>query len=199
MELGDGSAVRLTVSRYYTPTGRSIQKPYEGNDKDQYYNDDFHERYLNGELQSRDSIKVSDSLKYTTPKGKTVYGGGGIIPDVFVPIDTIALFGAFHIRAMNDFVFDYVDNNRKELEQLTFEDFLRDFDKDEKIFNSYLTIIKKEYNGEVADETYIKHYLKSFFAQFLYDDSAFNMVLNQNDKILQRVQELEHQIDYVKH
>lgn len=198
MELGDGSAVRLTVSRYYTPTGRSIQKPYEGGDKDQYYNDDFHERYLNGELHNRDSIKVADSLKFTTPKGKTVYGGGGIIPDVFVPIDTTAYFGTFHFRAMNDFVFNYVDNNRKELEAFSFEDFLENFDQDELIFNQYLELIKREYNGVVADRRYIKHYLKSLFAQFLFDDNAFNRVLNQNDKVIETVSSLEQQVDYVK-
>ena len=198
MELGDGSAVRLTVSRYYTPTGRSIQKPYDGADKDQYYNDDFHERYLNGELQNRDSIKVSDSLKFTTPKGKTVYGGGGIIPDVFVPIDTTAYFGTFYFGAMNSFVFDYVDNNRKELEKLTFEDFQENFDQDDVILNQYLAIIKAQNRGEIADKKYIKHYLKSLFAQFLFDQNAFNKVLNQTDKVLQRVQELEHQVDYVK-
>ena len=100
---------------------------------------------------------------------------------------------------MNNFVFDYVDYNRKELEQLTFDNFLKDFDKDEQIFNEYLAIIKKDFNGVVADNKYIKHYLKSLFAQFLYDDNAFNIVLNQNDKVIQRVQELEHQVDYVKH
>ncbi len=198
MELGDGSAVRLTVSRYYTPTGRSIQKPYEGGDKEQYYNDDFHERYLNGELQNRDSIKVSDSLKFTTPKGKTVYGGGGIIPDVFVPIDTTAYFGTFHFRAMNDFVFNYVDNNRKELESISFESFLENFDQDEQIFDQYLALIKREYKGVVADKDYIKHYLKSLFAQFLFDDNAFNRVLNQNDKVIDRVRALDLQVDYVK-
>ncbi|NNC69605.1 MAG: hypothetical protein HKN90_02165, partial [Flavobacteriaceae bacterium] len=93
----------------------------------------------------------------------------------------------------------YVDNNRKELDKLAFQDFLKDFDKDERIFNEYLEIIKNEYKGELADKTYIKHYLKSLFAQFLYDDNAFNIVINQKDKVMQRVQELEHQVDYVMH
>ncbi|MFT6797281.1 MAG: carboxyl-terminal processing protease, partial [Maribacter sp.] len=84
MALGDGSAIRLTVSRYYTPTGRSIQKDYQKGNKDYYKR--FTERFHNGELFSVDSIKVADSLKFKTPKGKVVYGGGGIIPDVFVPI-----------------------------------------------------------------------------------------------------------------
>ena len=86
MALGDGSAVRLTIARYYTPTGRSIQKPYDkGNDA--YYSE-YESRYVNGELQSLDSIVVNDSLRFVTPKGKVVYGGGGIIPDVFVGKDT---------------------------------------------------------------------------------------------------------------
>ncbi|HAI41539.1 MAG TPA: peptidase S41, partial [Maribacter sp.] len=84
MALGDGSAVRLTVSRYYTPTGRSIQKTYANGTKDYYQR--FTDRYHSGEMISVDSIKVADSLKFVTPKGKVVYGGGGIIPDVFVPI-----------------------------------------------------------------------------------------------------------------
>lgn len=79
----DGSGIRLTVARYHTPTGRCIQKPYSDD-----YAYDLIERYRSGELMNADSIKVNDSLKYTTPKGKVVYGGGGIIPDVFVPLDT---------------------------------------------------------------------------------------------------------------
>ncbi len=86
MSLGDGSAVRLTIARYYTPTGRSIQKPY--NHGNEAYFNDYLNRYKNGELVSADSISVADSLKYVTPGGKVVYGGGGIIPDVFVPRDT---------------------------------------------------------------------------------------------------------------
>ena len=79
MDLGDGSAVRLTVARYYTPTGRSIQRPYTNGNQD--YFKDYEKRYRNGELESRDSIHVNDSLKFKTPKGKIVYGGGGIIPE----------------------------------------------------------------------------------------------------------------------
>jgi Periplasmic protease len=89
MPLGDGSAVRLTTARYYTPTGRSIQKPYKG--KNRYNYRSLDERILNGELLYKDSIKVVDSLQFKTPAGKIVYGGGGIVPDVFVPIDTTVL------------------------------------------------------------------------------------------------------------
>lgn len=81
----DGSGIRVTVARFYTPTGRSIQKPYSD------YEEDLYDRYLHGEMMNADSIKVNDSLKYTTPKGRIVYGGGGIIPDVFVPLDTLGV------------------------------------------------------------------------------------------------------------
>jgi carboxyl-terminal processing protease len=200
MSLGDGSAIRLTVSRYYTPTGRSIQKPYSKDGGEEYYtNDGFEGRLFSGELSSADSIKVDDSLKFVTPKGKTVYGGGGIIPDVFVGIDTTAFFGTFHVRVMNDFVFNYVDSHRKELEEMTLTEFLESFDKDEKILNEYLAIIKKNIKGEIDNISYIKLYLKSLFARFLYGDNTFYMVLNQNDKMLEKVKELEYKIDYVKH
>ena len=82
----DGSGMRLTIARYYTPTGRSIQKPYN-NGFDEYF-DDLNSRYEHGEFEVSDSIHFADSLKFTTPGGKTVYGGGGIMPDVFVPVDT---------------------------------------------------------------------------------------------------------------
>lgn len=83
MALGDGSAVRLTIARYYTPTGRSIQRPYDNGNKAYY--EEYLNRYQNGEMASIDSIKVDDSLRFTTPGGKVVYGGGGIIPDVLFP------------------------------------------------------------------------------------------------------------------
>ena len=118
MGLGDGSAVRLTTARYYTPTGRSIQKPYTKNG-DTNYARDYQNRIANGELLSKDSIKVVDSLKFKTPKGKIVYGGGGIIPDVFVAIDTASYMSNFYFNTINDFPFDYVDNNRAQLSELS--------------------------------------------------------------------------------
>ena len=85
MDFDDGSAVRLTIARYYTPTGRSIQKPYNKG-KEEYFKD-FDKRFASGELYKKDSIKVNDSLKFKTPKGKIVFGGGGIVPDIFVPLE----------------------------------------------------------------------------------------------------------------
>ena len=193
MELGDGSSVRLTTARYYTPTGRSIQKPYKLNQKSNYYNDDFEKRFRSGELTSADSIKVVDSLRFTTPKGKLVYGGGGITPDVFVGIDTTTIYGNFHFRTMNDFVFNYVDNHRNEFQNMPLPYFIDDFDANNKILNLFL---KKVYNKRKSKyPKQIKHYLKAFFARELYDDEGFYQVLNQEDKMIKKVLELEHNLD----
>ena len=95
--------MRLTTSRYYTPTGRSIQKPYSKNDTNGNYNKDYQNRINNGELFTKDSIKVNDSLKFVTPKGKIVYGGGGIVPDVFVPVDTLNIYSHRLYSRLNGF------------------------------------------------------------------------------------------------
>ena len=120
MDLGDGSAVRLTVSRYYTPTGRSIQRDY-GKGSEDYY-DRYMQRYNNGELESEANIRVADSLKFTTPKGKVVYGGGGIIPDVFVPIGShdeeviAAMDAGAHFAA---FAFEHLEEDRTRYAEFT--------------------------------------------------------------------------------
>jgi carboxyl-terminal processing protease len=189
MELGDGSSVRLTTARYYTPTGRSIQKPYKLNQKKNYYHDDFEKRFLSGELTSSDSIKVVDSLRFTTPKGKIVYGGGGITPDVFVAIDTTTFYGNFQFRTMNNFVFNYVDSHRKDFENMPLSFFIEDFDLDNKIFNLYLGRNNKKRKTRYSKE--IKHYLKAIFARELYDEEGFYQVLNKQDKMVNKVLELE--------
>ena len=127
-EFPDGSAVRLTVARYYTPTGRCIQKPYE-DDYDAYENEIIR-RMQHGELLHSDSIHFPDSLKYTTPKGKTVYGGGGIMPDIFVPLDTAGVSGFYTeingLGVINQFAYDYLDQHRSTLEKYkSFNDFNR--------------------------------------------------------------------------
>jgi carboxyl-terminal processing protease len=118
MRFNDGSALRLTVARYYTPTGRSIQRPYE-NGKDDYYHE-FNERYMRGEMEHADSIKFDDTQKFVTPGGKIVYGGGGITPDVFVPIDTLGSSEYYNrVRSMGlmyRFAFYYTDLMRADLE-----------------------------------------------------------------------------------
>ncbi len=128
--LNDQSAIRLTVARYYTPTGRCIQKPFDGNKED--YLLESYDRYENGELFSVDSIHFADSLKYTTPKGKTVYGGGGIMPDVFVPMDTTKLADYFvtlrNKGLVNEFPLRWSENHRAELKDLSFDQVLQKYD-----------------------------------------------------------------------
>ena len=191
MQLGDGSAVRLTVSRYYTPTGRSIQKPYENKDNGDYFND-FEERYEGGELLSADSIKVVDSLKYTTPKGKIVYGGGGIIPDVFVSIDTTMFFNNYHYRRVNDFVFDYFDHHVDALKDWDQDRFMTDFDQNDAIYNEYVDKLPSELQSVSGEEEEnLRLYLKAVFAQQLFDANAYFRIINQQDKMIEKVIELE--------
>ncbi len=192
MDLGDGSSVRLTVSRYYTPTGRSIQKPYDGENGNSYYNDRLI-RFHNGELTNGDSIKVNDSLKFITPKGKVVYGGGGIVPDIFVGIDTSAYFNGINFQKINNFVFDYaIDNHREEVKKWTFDDFQTNFDKDEVILNQYFSSIDKKDNLNI---TYTKLYLKALFARILYGENAFFEIVNENDKMIEKILALESQTE----
>ncbi len=190
MDLGDGSAVRLTTARYYTPTGRSIQKPYSGNGNKNYYKD-YQQRISSGELLNKDSIKVVDSLKFKTPKGKIVYGGGGIIPDIFVAIDTTSYMSNFYFNSINNFAFDYVDNNRKSLEKWIVKDFVKDFDKNQNLFNQYLSSIKDKAKPSFKTKSNLKKYLKASIANVLFGDVGFYRIIHQDDKMLQKVLELE--------
>jgi carboxyl-terminal processing protease len=190
MDLGDGSAVRLTTARYYTPTGRSIQKPYNGNGNESYYKD-YQQRIASGELLSKDSIPVVDSLKFTTPKGKIVYGGGGIIPDVFVPIDTTSYMSNFYFNTINNFAFEYVDTNRKKLEKWNINSFITNFDTNEKVFDRYFSEIKGRINTSFSAKLGIKKYLKASIANVLFGDVGFYRIIHQEDKMLQKVLELE--------
>jgi carboxyl-terminal processing protease len=190
MDLGDGSAVRLTTARYYTPTGRSIQKPYNGEGNESYYKD-YQQRIASGELLSKDSIQVIDSLKFTTPKGKIVYGGGGIIPDVFVPIDTTSYMSNFYFNTINNFAFEYVDTNRKKLEKWNINSFINNFDTNEKVFDRYFSEIKGKIKTSFRARLGIKKYLKASIANVLFGDVGFYRIIHQEDKMLQKVLELE--------
>ena len=195
MALGDGSAVRLTVSRYYTPTGRSIQRSYE-NGNDDYYHE-YYKRVDNGELSDASSIEVADSLKFTTPKGKVVYGGGGIIPDVFVPINkkmengTIGRIQASGI--MSYFVFEDLDKNRSLFKNMSQEDFIKNYivsDDDLERFTEYLNRRTRYKITFVAYKEEVKLYLKATLAEQLYGTEAHMQVLNTNDAMLEKVFDL---------
>ena len=190
MDLGDGSAVRLTTARYYTPTGRSIQKPYTKEAPSSIYANDLENRYSNGELFNRDSIKTIDSLKFTTPKGKIVFGGGGIIPDHFVAVDTATYIPTIFFRPLNNFAFTYVDTNRKKLENTTVSDFIDNFDSDNKVSNEFLAKLKS-YRLSEKTKNQLKRNLKTLIARELFSDEGLYKVNEADDKMLQKVFELE--------
>jgi carboxyl-terminal processing protease len=192
MELGDGSAVRLTIARYYTPTGRSIQKSYkEGNET--YFND-YVRRYKNGELVSADSIHVADSLRYETPGGKIVYGGGGIIPDVFVPKDTSFEKEnlTFILRSgfLSQYVFQVLEENRDYYNNLSWKEFQEKDLVTDKMISGFLRFSRER---EIPLNEYrplLKRYLKATMAQQLFGNSEFQRIINNDDRIIEKVIEL---------
>ncbi|WP_299430672.1 S41 family peptidase [uncultured Maribacter sp.] len=194
MELGDGSAVRLTVSRYYTPTGRSIQKTYKNGHKDYYKK--FTERYNNGELMSADSIKVADSLKFKTPKGKIVYGGGGIIPDIFVPIGTNeeeALKSMDSYGILSYFVFEHLDEDRKRYEDYTQQEFISDYKVDDILFENFVEYaMARNLKMNFYDfEDSVKLYLKAALAEQLYSANIYAKIKSTKDAMLLKVLDLD--------
>lgn len=197
-EFSDGSGMRLTIARYYTPTGRCIQKPYDDGAEAYYQEEGM--RFKNGELESADSIKTNDSLKYKTPGGKIVYGGGGITPDVFVPLDTsghtpyLALVS--YSGLINDFAFDYADKNRKQLKAYkSFEVFNREFDVDKNLFSAFVSYAEKNKVPKNAkqinkSETLIKLQLKALIARNIWNNEGFYPVILSNDNVLKKAIEL---------
>jgi len=192
MSLGDGSAVRLTVSRYYTPTGRSIQRSYENGNRDYY--DEYFDRLDSGELLNPENIKVNDSLKFKTPNGKTVYGGGGIIPDVFVPIDvgmqneTISYMRQRGV--INNFVFRELDQDRAYYEGVTSEDFIENFEVSDDIvvrFQKYLNDMFKRKITFVAYNEEVKLYIKATLGEQLYDKNIFERIIAEKDDMIEEV------------
>jgi carboxyl-terminal processing protease len=188
MDLGDGSVVRLTTARYYTPTGRSIQKPYDHGNEDYFYDSEV--RATNGELLYKDSIPFVDSLKYKTPQGKIVYGGGGIIPDVFVPIDTTFFYHGFIIADINELVFEHVDTHRKTYAGMSFEQFDKTFDA-QILINQYIQNKETKFHKKDASYDRMKWYLKALVAREIYGDLGFYKVYQKNDNMILKILELE--------
>ena len=194
MDLGDGSAVRLTVSRYYTPTGRSIQRNYDNGTRDYY--ERFTRRYHNGELESVDSIQVADSLKFTTPEGKIVYGGGGIIPDVFVPIGSNEeeAISALDSRGyFSRFVFGHLEEDRSMYAEYDAETFYRDFRADDILFDRLVDFLSS-YNFTIDFYDYeelLKTHIKAAIAEQLFSPDLKARILAPTDSMLQKVIRLD--------
>lgn len=186
--LRDGSALRLTVARYYTPSGRSIQKSYED---DEAYDNDFWNRYHSGELSSKEQIAIADSTRFFTANGRVVYGGGGIVPDIFVPIDTELLSDEYLElqQYVNQFAFYYCDAQPLIFSNYTFEKFKEEYFLDDRIWQSYLKYAHRQglkvkpFYPQVV-KSGIKRYIKARMARQLYGDDAYYAVLIKDDPML---------------
>jgi carboxyl-terminal processing protease len=189
--LPDGSAIRLTIARYYTPTGRSIQKPYE-NGSDAYHQE-LESRMEHQELLNQDSIRFPDSLKYKTPGGKIVYGGGGIMPDIFIPIDTSDSKNTFLLSALSsgsvpDFSYEYVDRERVSLQRFKDVDaFVRGFNVSDALYQEFVKSVPSVSSTvfiptEVASASkYLKNQIKANISRQLFRGEGFYPVWLQLD------------------
>ncbi len=202
IEYPDGSMLRITVAHYYTPSGRCIQKPYEkGDNKD--YEQDIENRFKHGELYSRDSIHFDDSLKFQTLRlHKTVYGGGGIMPDFFVPLDTTQ-YTAYHRQlAAKGIIINqtlrYVDQNRKKLHKLykTFDKFETEFIVPDELLQAVYSEGEKE-KVKLKDEEerrnsehMIKAQLKALIARDVWDMSEYFKIMNEESHVVMKAVEL---------
>lgn len=191
MSLPDNSALRLTVARYYTPSGRSIQKPY-GQDID--YEADYENRFATGELVSADSIHFSDSLQYVTPGGRIVYGGGGIMPDIFVGLDTAGASEYLSIVSyrgiLNQFGFDYADTHRKDLANFEdYKEFERDFDVDKSMFDNFVSYAEEkgvtpDIGGINLSKEVLKLRIKAYIARNIWGNDGFYSIMTDDDKVI---------------
>ena len=191
IEIPDGSAIRLTIARYYTPSGRCIQKPYNKG-LEAYYSEEY-DRYDKGELLHQDSIHFADSLKFKTVSGRSVYGGGGITPDIFVPIDTSYrssyLNKVFYKGLVNDFSFSYADKNRTSfLFYKTATDFVKNYTPPQSLLNEFVAFAEK--NGIPKNEVqlkkssaYLATQIKALIGRNLFDNDAYYPVLLKEDKV----------------
>jgi len=192
MDFEDGSAVRLTIARYYTPSGRSIQKPYKKGESTKYFNE-FETRFESGELYEKDKIKIADSLKFKTKNGRIVYGGGGIVPDVFIPLEVNhgqeSLDYILKSGIVGHFVFEQLDKNRNEFKGLTLETLLTKIaanDSYVKKFKIYLSGVGLEINLD-KNKNIVNRYIAAEFARQLFGESQYYQIVLKEDKMLKAI------------
>lgn len=192
-----GGALRLTVARYYTPSGRSIQKPYENGVEDYYH--DIIERFEHGEFFEKDSISVNDSLKYKTVGGRTVYGGGGIMPDVFVPRDTTDHSDYYYrlreTGTIYQFALEYADRNREELSAFENVKTLKNHLDQQDISNQLIEFaktkdVKYNHNDFQRSKNLIDLETKAYIARNILDNEGFYPIISKEDEVLQKAIEL---------
>ena len=197
----DGSAIRLTVARYYTPTGRSIQKPYVNGDELSYQMDLIN-RFNNNEFFSADSIHFDDSMKFTTPGGRTVYGGGGIMPDIFMPMDTVGISRYYNevwnSNVLYRYTIDFADNHRTELNRVTTVEELDELLSKSNLLDDFVAYaerngVKTDKEGLAKSRNIIEAQLRAYIGRNALDDeSGFYYNIYAIDNVLQRaVKELK--------
>ena len=193
----DGSMMRLTVARYYTPSGRCIQKPYSRGDK-KAYEKELLDRYNEGEYYSLDSIQFNDSLRYTTRiNGRTIYGGGGVMPDIFVPVDTTEYSTYYRDMTakgiLNQYAIKYVDKNRKAISKQfkTVKDFDNGFTVTDEMMRDFIAMgeqdsVKYDEEKYRTSEQLLKDIIKGLIARDVYgDQSAYSVIINHRNRDLQ--------------
>jgi carboxyl-terminal processing protease len=187
----DGSSIRLTIARYYTPAGRCIQKSYdEGQEK---YYEDMHERYFNGGFEDKDSILSSDTSKYYTTGGRVVYGGGGIKPDIFVPIDTSGTSDYYTKLSRKgleyQFCFEYTDKHRNILSKLKTAKEIASYLEKDNILSQFVEYaekqgLKNDSQGLKASGFIIETQIKALIARNILDNEGFYPIIQEIDKTL---------------
>jgi len=194
--LSDGSAMRITVARYHTPTGRSIQKPYDSNDRSGYFNE-VRGRFAQGEMTQADSMRVNDSLRFITPAGRYVYGGGGIIPDIFVPLDTTFLTRYYQMTAglVYRFALEYTDRNRRELTEIQDYIAIQTFLIRKNILNEFVNHasqrgIAKNDNDLKISGSMIENLLIAHIVRNTLSENGYYSIINQKDIMVQKAVEV---------
>jgi carboxyl-terminal processing protease len=209
MPLPDGSMVRITTSRYHTPTGRVIQKPYNNESIEKYYSD-LNDRFTKGEMFNLDSIKLPEKLKYKTLlKGKTVYGGGGIMPDIFVPLDTSTYSNYYGRLAragiLNQYYLSWVDKNRSQLKEYTkFEKFNKKFIVTDQMIDELAAMaeiqkIKRDDAGLAISRNEIKKQLKGLISQSIFTNGKYFEIVNQDNNAFLKAVEILNSWDSYKY
>ena len=192
MDFDDGSAVRLTIARYYTPSGRSIQKHYKKGDSEDYYKESEN-RFESGELYEKGKIKIADSLKFKTKKGRIVYGGGGIVPDVFVPLEvtqgTESLEYVLQTGVVGHFVFEQLDQKPKAFQGINMKQFQVQMQKDTfylKQFQKYLFKAGIDLNLTKNIEV-VNRYITAEFARQLFGENQYYQIILKDDNMIKAV------------
>ncbi len=190
--LNDGSELRLTISRYYTPSGRSIQKPYDDLDE---YDKDISKRYKHGEFFSADSIHFNDSLKFETANGRSVYGGGGIMPDYFVPLDTTntsKYFNRlFNANVLREYAFTFAEQNQAQLKEKGYKAYVQNFEVNDAMLSRVVVMgIKNKIDPQPKDleknKRLFQIYLKAEIARNVWDNKSFYPIINETNEALQQ-------------